>query len=65
MIKIIEGPEPVICENCGCKFTFEAEDVKYDRYLDRYGFLGMLPLNKSCRTVRCPICNEPYIIQIY
>jgi len=65
MINIIEGPEPVTCKNCGCKFTFEAEDVKNDRYLDKYGFLGMLPLTKSCRAVRCPICNEPYLIKIY
>lgn len=65
MIKILEGPEPAVCSNCGCKFTYEASDVKSDMYLDRYAFLGILPLNKHCRAVRCPICNEPYVIQSY
>lgn len=65
MVKIIKNPEPVKCDNCGCIFSYEASDVQHDVYMDRYGFLGMLPLSKRCKAVRCPICNEPYIIQRY
>lgn len=65
MIKIVKGPEPVTCGNCGCKFTFESFDVKSDFYYDRYAFLGILPLNKPCQAVRCPVCHEPYIIKMY
>ena len=65
MIKIIKSPDPAICDNCGCKFTYEAEDVKWDRVLDRNGFLGILPLCKSARAVRCPVCNNPVVIEWY
>ena len=65
MIKIIKSPDPAICDNCGCKFTYEAEDVKWDRVLDRNGFLGILPLCKSVRAVRCPVCNNPVVIEWY
>ena len=65
MIKIIENPKPVTCSNCGCKFTFEASDVKLDKYIDEGAFLGILPLTKMCKSVRCPICNTPRIIKYY
>lgn len=63
MIKIIENPEPVKCENCGCVFTFDKEDVKTDWYWDPQAFLGILGLSKRCEGVRCPICNHLYVIR--
>ena len=65
MKKVIESPEPLICDKCGCKFTYEAEDVKFDRVLVRSGFLGILPLCRSARAVRCPICNNAIVIEWY
>lgn len=62
-MKIIKKPESVKCENCGCVFEFDEKDIRSDWYLDPNAFLGLLPMSKRCMGVRCPICNDLYIIR--
>lgn len=63
-MKIIKKPEPVKCENCGCVFEFDEKDIRTNYYyLDHHAFLGLLPMTKRCTGVRCPVCNELYVIK--
>ena len=56
MIKLIEyGTKQVrICSTCGCKFSFEKEDIQEER-MDGY--------NQYNEFVRCPQCHENVILQ--
>ena len=65
MAKIIEPGEKIYtCRDCGCKFTIEKDDIKEDDMtMDEYGFLGILPLLRHCRTTRCPQCKTKIVIE--
>lgn len=63
MRKIVTPPKPIKCPECGCEFTFDAEDIKCDSYWNPSAFLGILGLSQSCRGVRCPVCNHLYVIE--
>ena len=62
-MRIIKNPEPIKCEECGCVFEYSEQDIKYDYFLDYGGFLGILPLPKRCKGVRCPICSNLYVVK--
>jgi molybdate-binding protein len=49
MIKVIEKPKEVKCD-CGCKFTFEAEDVELK--------FNNIKKDKYEHIVRCPFCKR-------
>jgi uncharacterized protein with PIN domain len=56
MIKIIQyGTKQVrVCNTCGCKFTFDKEDVQKEK-VDRY--------NCYDEFVECPQCKEKVALQ--
>ena len=62
-MKVIEKPESVKCESCGCVFEFDKEDIRNDYYLDPHAFLGLLPRIKQCIGVHCPVCGELHIMK--
>lgn len=61
-MRIIKNPEPIKCEKCGCVFEYNEQDIKDDYFLDYGAFLGILPLSKRCKGVRCPICDNLYVV---
>ena len=63
-MKIIKGPDPITCENCGCQFEYDKDDVIVNDVEMRDGaFIGILPLSKHCNSIRCPICNHKIILE--
>lgn len=63
MIKIIEpGTKKITnCENCGCKFSYEKEDIKHVQY--------KLPEVKHSPAffdyyVECPQCHKSVILKV-
>ena len=62
-MRIIKGPDPITCNNCGCQFEYSKEDVINDSDKKEGAFIGILPLSKPCNTVRCPICNHKIILE--
>lgn len=60
MIKIIERGTKQIrtCENCGCKFSFEAEDIE-ERKVNVF-FNNSVVLDK---VVFCPQCSEAVVLE--
>lgn len=57
MIEIIKrGTRTVTeCKNCGCKFSYEAEDIQR-----KYSFINDPKRHGEC--VICPQCNKEVII---
>ena len=62
-MRIIKGPDPIECDNCGCQFEYSKEDIIDDWDMKEGAFLGMLPLTSRCNTVRCPICKHKIILE--
>ena len=62
-MKIIKGPDPISCDNCGCVFEYGVDDVINDYQMKEGVFLGMLPLGRKCNTVICPVCKHKIIIE--
>ena len=58
MKTIIQQPEPVKCNGCGCVFSFTKEDVFDGAYMKEGAFLGMLPVSERCKMVSCPVCGS-------
>lgn len=58
MIKIIEKGtlQTIKCGECGCKFSFEAEDVHKDVAYN--GFPGRGAVFKEKKYVKCPQCSN-------
>lgn len=53
MIKIIERGTKTIgeCENCGCRFSYEKEDIKKDKLYSRGKLMAVISY------VDCPHCG--------
>lgn len=62
-MKIIKGPDPITCDNCGCVFEYDVNDVVNDWQMKEGAFLGMLPLARKCTTINCPVCKHKIIIE--
>lgn len=58
MIKIIEhGTRTVTnCEHCGCKFSYEEEDIKEDKLYS----MNQLQTRKSY--IECPQCHKEIVL---
>ena len=62
-MRIIKGPDPITCNNCGCQFEYSKEDVINDWGMKEGAFIGILPLSRPCNTIKCPICNHKIILE--
>ena len=62
-MKIIKGPDPITCNNCGCVFEYDSNDVNDDWQMKEGAFIGILPLSRRCTTVICPVCKHKIIIE--
>lgn len=62
MIEIIEpGTKKVVkCNYCGCKFSYEQEDIKY--HVPSGVSVPEYTMNLRKDYVNCPQCNEEYVI---
>lgn len=60
MIRIIEKGtrQTKTCENCGCRFSFEAEDIEVVRELPICG--GKIT---ELEYIKCPQCGEQISIE--
>jgi len=64
MAKIIEKGEKIYnCHLCGCKFTLDKEDIKWDDMAMYWG--GFLPHLEDCATAKCPQCGEKIVVKWY
>lgn len=62
MIKIIEKGRIVHrirCDECNCLFSFEAEDVEWEKKYDNHG-----SYSADWYNVTCPYCGYPVSIAI-
>ena len=59
MIKIIEPGTRIVtvCEYCGCKFSYEKEDIKETK-----GY-NMDPLSVQKSYVECPQCHKEIVLK--
>ena len=65
-MKIVKEPDRIYkCEDCGCEFIPEGNDIKEGSGMQEGAFLGILPLISRCRYVLCPFCNKQIIIEWY
>ena len=67
-MKVIKhADKPFKCKNCGCEFLCDSpNDIKrFEPSLDKYGFLGMLPLLRKSDYCICPECGEKIILKWY
>ena len=62
MIKIIEPGAKTIgeCENCGCRFSYEEEDVKREN--GPAMAVELLPVRYKSEYVVCPQCGKKFYI---
>lgn len=56
MIEIIKlgTKKKIVCDHCGCKFSFEKEDVQHEDTDNYKGFMEY---------VKCPQCGEKVTIR--
>lgn len=57
-MKIISGARQVHCDNCGCIYEFDAEDIKRDVYVRYWGYL----VKNTTPFVHCPICESRHYL---
>jgi len=62
-MKIIKGPDPITCNNCGCQFEYDTNDIIDDCQMKDGAFLGILPLVRNCNTIKCPCCGHKIILE--
>jgi len=66
MIKIIKRGtrKTAICENCGCEFSFEPEDIKRANNAGYVITKTSIEIRSAQNYVECPQCKEEVIVEV-
>lgn len=68
LVKIINKPERITCNKCGCVFEFDNSDVKESMKIHLVDIGIILPKYESIKYcikyVNCPICRYSHEISV-
>lgn len=68
MIEIIkkDTKKIITCFKCGCKFSYEEEDIKREKKYDKHYTFIDYPISKNFikEYIKCPQCDSEIVIKM-